>query len=84
MANDRAARKTERQTGKRKLFSLDLVDFDSIREWECFDPDSGKALRSSCASNFIPDFSPWKEHDQFEASFARLLNGSKADSAAGG
>ena len=37
------------------------------------DADSGKDLAVKLREYFIPDFSHWKEHDQFEASFARLL-----------
>jgi hypothetical protein len=29
--------------------------------------------------SFIPDFSRWKEHEQFEASFPRLLKDLQAD-----
>jgi len=64
-----------------------LVDFETLRGWECFDADSGKdrsptrqpPLVPSTASAvelreyFTPDFSHWKEHDSFETSFARLL-----------
>jgi hypothetical protein len=31
---------------------------------------------------FIPDFSHWKEHAQFEAAFARLLNDLRAETTA--
>jgi hypothetical protein len=31
---------------------------------------------------FIPDFSYWKDHDAFEAAFARLLKDLKADARA--
>ena len=73
MTELRKARKTERQTGQRKLFPVRLVDMETIKAWECFDADSGKDLAVELREYFIPDFSHWKEHDQFEASFARLL-----------
>jgi hypothetical protein len=69
----RKARKAERQENRRKLFPIRLVDFDAIREWECFNADSGKDLWVEIRDYFIPDFSNWKEHDAFEAGFARLL-----------
>jgi hypothetical protein len=81
MGDDRAAkaRKAERQSGKRKLFPVRLVDFATLRDWECFDADSGKDLAVELREYFIPDFSHWKEHDQFEVAFSRLLKDLKAD-----
>jgi hypothetical protein len=75
----RKARNAERQTGKRKLFPVRLVDFETLRDWECFDVDSGKDLAVELREYFIPDFSHWKDHDQFEAAFARLLKDLRAD-----
>jgi TIR domain len=74
--------KAEKQTGKRKLFPVRLADFETLRNWECFDVDSGKDLAVELREYFIPDFSNWKDHDQFEAAFARLLQDLKADSIA--
>jgi hypothetical protein len=78
------AREAEYKTGKRKLFPVRLVDFDTLRAWKCFDCDGGKDLAREVREYFIPDFSHWKEHDQFEASFARLLNDLKAETRVGG
>jgi uncharacterized protein YjbI with pentapeptide repeats len=69
----RRARKAERQDGKRKLFPVRLVDFETLRTWECFDADSGKDLAVELREYFIPDFSNWKDHDSFETAFTRLL-----------
>jgi uncharacterized protein YjbI with pentapeptide repeats len=74
----RRARKTEIKEGRRKLFPIRLVDYDSIREWECFDADYGKDLAVEVREYYIPDFSSWKNHDEFERSFARLLADLKA------
>lgn len=79
MTELRKARKAERQSGKRKLFPVRLVDFETLRDWECFDADSGKDLAVELREYFIPDFSHWKEHDQFEDAFARLLKDLKTD-----
>lgn len=68
----RKAFKSERKEGRRKLFPLRLVDMETIREWECFDADSGKDLASELREYFIPDFSQWKDHDSFESAFNRL------------
>jgi hypothetical protein len=79
----RKARKAEIKEGKRKLFPIRLVDFNKIREWECFDADSGKDLGVEIREFFIPDFSNWKGHDSFEAAFARLLKDLKAEESTG-
>jgi uncharacterized protein YjbI with pentapeptide repeats len=79
MTELRNARKAERQSGKRKLFPVRLVDFETLRDWECFDADSGKDLAVELREYFIPDFSNWKDHDQFEAAFARLLKDLRAE-----
>lgn len=68
-----------RQSGKRKLFPVRLLDFATLRDWKCFDADSGKDLAVELREYFIPDFSNWKEHDQFEAAFSRLLNDLRAE-----
>ena len=79
MAELREARKAERRSGKRKLFPVQLVDFETLRDWECFDAESGEDLAVEQREYFVPDFSNWKEHDQFETAFARLLKDLKAE-----
>ena len=79
MTELRKAFKAERQTGKRKLFPVRLVDFATLRDWEYFDADSGKDLAVDLREYFIPNFSQWKEHGQFEAAFARLLKDLQAE-----
>jgi uncharacterized protein YjbI with pentapeptide repeats len=74
----RKARKAELNEKRRKLFPVRLVDFDSVRGWECFDADAGKDLGVEIREYFIPDFSNWKDHDSFEVAFARLLLDLKA------
>ena len=74
MSEIRKARKVEIEEKRQKLFPLRLVDFETIRKWECFDADNGKDLAVEVREYFIPDFSNWKNHDAFEASFGRLLN----------
>ena len=75
----RKAQKAEFKEGRRKLFPIRLVNFETIRDWECFDADSGKDLAVEIREYFIPDFSNWKDHDSFEAAFARLLKDLKAE-----
>jgi hypothetical protein len=70
----RKARKRERIEGCQVLFPIRLVPFEVIRDWECFDADSGKDLGAEIREYFIPDFSNWKDHDAFETAFGRLLS----------
>jgi hypothetical protein len=79
MTELRKAFQAERQSGRRKLFPVRLVDFETLRNWECFDADSGMDLAVELREYFIPDFSNWKDHDQFEAAFARLLKDLRAE-----
>jgi hypothetical protein len=79
MTELRKARKAERQSGKRKLFPVRLVDFETLRDWERFDADSGKDLAVELREYFIPDFSHWKEHDRFEVAFSQLLQDLRAE-----
>ena len=69
----------ERREGKRKLFPIALVPFSAIRDWEYIDTDSGKDLAVEVRQYFIHDFSNWKDHDAFEAAFARLLRDLEAE-----
>ena len=69
----RKARKVEQQLMRRVLFPISVVPFDSIRNWECFDADSGKDLGVEVREYFINDFSKWNERDAFEIAFSRLI-----------
>lgn len=73
MTEIRRAKKVEREENRRKLFPITLVDFETIKKWECFDADSGKDLAAEVREFYIPDFSNWKDHDSFEREFAKLL-----------
>ena len=79
MTELRKARKAGRQSGQRKLVPVRLVDMETLRDWECFDADSGKNLATELREYFIPDFSHWNEHAPFEAAFARLLKDLRAE-----
>ena len=74
----RRTRQAERQENRRKLFPIRLVDFEAIRDWQCFDADIGKDSAVEIREYFIPDFTNWKDHDSFEAAYARLLEDLKA------
>lgn len=73
------ARQREVNEKKRILFPIRLVPFEDIRQWKCFDADTGKDMGREIREYFIPDFSNWKDHDAFEAAFKRLLDDLKAE-----
>jgi hypothetical protein len=73
MTEIRKARRAELSDNRRKLFPIRLVDIDILREWECFDADTGKDLAVEVREYFIPDFTRWKNHDAFERAFGRFL-----------
>jgi len=64
---------------RRKLFPIRLTDFKTLRDWTCFDADTGKDLAVEVREYFIPDFSNWKNHDAFESAFARLKKDLEAE-----
>lgn len=71
--------KAERDSGKRKLFPVRLTDYETLQRWECRDSVSGRDLAEEVRQYFIPDFSNWKDHDQFEVAFSRLLKDLRAE-----
>ena len=68
------ARKREIKEGKRILFPIRLCSFEALRDWECFDSDAGKDSAREIREYFIPDFSNWKDHDDYRKAFDRLLH----------
>jgi hypothetical protein len=67
------ARKREVKEGRRVLFPIRLCSFGALRDWECFDSDTGKDSAREIREYFIPDFSNWKDHDAYREAFDRLL-----------
>jgi hypothetical protein len=67
------ARKRETNEGKQVLFPIRLCPFEELRDWECFDADTGKDSAREIREYFIPDFSNWKDHDSYTRAFDRLL-----------
>jgi len=72
------ARRREVRDRRRVLFPIRLAPFETLRDWECFDADTGKHSAREIREYFIPDFSNWKDHDSFQKAFQRLLNDLKA------
>jgi hypothetical protein len=73
------ARKRELREHRRMLFPVGLVPFEALDDWECFDTDTGKDSAREIREYFIPDFSDWKNHDNYQHAFERLLKHLKAE-----
>ncbi len=72
------ARKRELHDKRRVLFPIRLAPFETLRDWECFDADTGKDSAREIREYFIPDFSDWKNHDSYQGAFHRLVSDLKA------
>jgi hypothetical protein len=79
MTEIRRTRKAEIKENRRKLFPIRLVDIDTLRDWECFDADTGKDLAVEVREYFIPDFSNWENQAAYQPAFDRLLRDLKAE-----
>jgi len=55
------------------LFPVRLSAFETLRDWECFDADTGKDSAREVREYFVPDFSNWKDHDAYKLAFDRLV-----------
>jgi hypothetical protein len=73
------ARQREVQEKRQVLLPIRLVPYEAIREWKCFDADTGKDSVREIREYFIPDFSNWKNHDAYQVAFRRLLRDLKPD-----
>jgi uncharacterized protein YjbI with pentapeptide repeats len=72
------ARHREVRDKRRVLFPIRLAPFKTVRDWECFDADTGKDSAREIREYFIPDFSKWKDHDSYQEAFQRLLSDLRA------
>jgi hypothetical protein len=57
------------------LFPLRLVDFETLRDWECFDADTGKDSPGD-PGVFHTRLQNWKNHDDYKKAFDRTAAGS--------
>jgi uncharacterized protein YjbI with pentapeptide repeats len=74
------ARRREVRDRTRVLFPISLAPFTALRDWECFDADTGKDSAREIREYFIPDFSNWKDHDSYQRALARLIKDLSAGS----
>jgi uncharacterized protein YjbI with pentapeptide repeats len=81
-ARKREMRDPEGVLKRRVLFPIRLAPFETLRDWECFDADTGKDSAREIREYFIPDFSNWKNHDSYQEAFQRLISDLKASSPA--
>jgi hypothetical protein len=79
MTEIRSAREAEIKENRRKLFPIRLVDMNTLKDWKCFDPDTGKDLAIEVREYFIPDFSNWENQAAYQRAFDRLLRDLKAE-----
>jgi uncharacterized protein YjbI with pentapeptide repeats len=77
-ARKREVRDPESVLKRRVLFPIRLAPFETLRDWECFDADTGKDSAREIREYFIPDFSNWKNHDSYQEAFQRLISDLKA------
>jgi uncharacterized protein YjbI with pentapeptide repeats len=73
------ARKRETREKKRMLFPVRLVEFSRLRDWECFDGDTGKDSAREVREYYVPDFSNWKDHDSYQVEFQKLIRDLKTE-----
>jgi hypothetical protein len=55
------------------------MPFSKVREWQCFDTDTGKDSAREVREYFIPDFSNWKAADSYQEALRRLVKNLKTD-----
>jgi hypothetical protein len=73
------ARQKELSQSRRVLFPISLVPFSGVKEWKQFDSEIGDDSAREIREYFIPDFSSWKNHDQYQKAFTQLLKDLKAE-----
>jgi hypothetical protein len=78
------ARVREEQQKREMLFPLTLAPFEAIKQWKCFDADTGIDSAREIRAYFIPDFSNWKDHDSYRKAFERLAKDLQAPAQAAG
>ena len=73
------ARRREVNEKRQILFPIRLVNYETILQWDYFDADIGKDSAGEIREYFIPDFSNWKDHDNYQQSFEHLLKDLKPE-----
>ena len=77
------ARKRETREKRRMLFPVLLkISYEELKEWECFDADTGKDSAREIREYYIPDFSQWERPEKFKEEFEKLVRDLKKNEAA--
>lgn len=76
----REAREREREEDRQVLFPVSLVPYSKLGDWELFYADEGGDLAREIREYYIPDFSDWKDHDEYSEAFDKLFRGLKEKS----
>ena len=77
------ARKREARDHCCVLFPIRLVSFETLRDWECFDADTGKDPAREIREYYIPDFSSWEtDHKAYQRELSKLIESLNAKLAA--
>jgi uncharacterized protein YjbI with pentapeptide repeats len=77
------ARKREMVEKRRMLFPVLLkISYDELKQWECFDADTGKDSVREIREYYIPDFSQWERPEKFKEEFEKLVRDLKKAEAA--
>jgi hypothetical protein len=75
----RTAHRRERIEGRRILFPISLLPFDSLLKWSLPDPDSGRDLAMDLRQYFIPDFRAWQTAATLRREVDRLVSALQTD-----
>lgn len=70
IANARAQEKRKR---KQMLFPITLVPYQEVKRWKQFDADRGIDSAREVREYQIPDFSNWKDHDEYRKELEKLV-----------
>jgi hypothetical protein len=77
------ARKREVLEKRRMLFPVLLkISYGELKQWECFDADTGKDSAREIREYYIPDFSEWERPEKFKEEFEKLVRDLKKAEAA--
>jgi hypothetical protein len=57
------------------LVPVRLVDFGTVRDWECFDADTGKDAARETREYQYPTSANWKDHQHYQPEFERPFEG---------
>lgn len=63
----------EKREGRQVLFPIAIAKLEAIKQWECFDADSGLDIAREIRAYHIPDFSDWTSAAVFEKQVRKVL-----------